>query len=67
MKINLPNSKYVIYEKDILDILIAFNNGDYEWILDFFESLKPFEHMDELKTYTFEQMIANAGITFQGK
>ena len=67
MKINLPNSKYIIYEKDVLDILIAFNNGDYEWILDFFESLKPFEHMDELKTYTFEQMIANAGITFQGK
>ena len=66
MKIPLPNSKYVIYEKDILDILIAFNNADYEWILSFFESLKPIEHMDELKTYTFEQLLANAGITFQG-
>ena len=66
MKINLPNSKYVIYEKDVLDILIAFNNGDYEWILDFFETLKPIQHMDELETYTFEQIIANAGITFKG-
>ena len=66
MKINLPNSKYVIYEKDVLDILIAFNNQDYEWILDFFETLKPIQHMDELETYTFEQLIANAGITFQG-
>ena len=66
MKIPLPNSKYVIYEKDILDILIAFNNADYEWILNFFESLKPIEHMDELKSYTFEQLLANAGITFQG-
>ena len=47
-------------------MLIAFNNADYEWILDFFESLKPIEHMDELKTYTFEQLLANAGITFQG-
>ena len=66
MKINLPNSKYVIYEKDVLDILIAFNNGDYEWILDFFETLKPIQHMDELETYTFEQIIANVGITFKG-
>ena len=62
MKINLPNNKYVIYEKDILDILIAFNNGDYEWILNFFESLKPVEHMEELDSYTLEQLIANAGI-----
>ena len=62
MKINLPNSKYIIYEQDILDILIAFNNGDYEWILDFFESLRPYEHMEELDSYTFEQLIANAGV-----
>ena len=68
MKINLPNSKYIVYEQDILDILIAFNNQDYEWILDFFETLKPFQHMDELETYTFEQIIANAGIvSYQGK
>jgi len=62
MKINLPNSKYIVYEQDILDILIAFNNQDYEWILNFFESLRPVEHMEELEAYTFEQIIANAGI-----
>ena len=67
MKIPLPNSKYIIYEKDVLDILIAFNNQDYEWILDFFESLKPFEHMDELKSYSFEQLLANAGIVSRRK
>jgi|TARA_R110000823_G_scaffold207143_1_gene337819 hypothetical protein len=66
MKINLPNSKYIVYEQDILDILIAFNNQDYEWILDFFESLRPIEHMDELETYTIEQLVANAGISFTG-
>ena len=68
MKINLPNSKYVIYEQDILDILIAFNDGNYEWILDFFEALKPIEHMEDLKSYTFEQLIANTGIvSYKGK
>jgi hypothetical protein len=66
MKINLPNIKYIVYEQDILDILIAFNNQDYEWILDFFESLRPIEHMDELETYTIEQLVANAGISFTG-
>jgi len=66
MKIDLPNNKYIIYEKDILDILISFNNQDYEWILDFFESLRPIEHMDELETYTIEQLVANAGISFTG-
>jgi hypothetical protein len=67
VKIPLPNSKYIIYEKDVLDILIAFNNQDYEWILDFFESLKPVEHMDELKSYSFEQLLANAGIVSRKK
>ena len=67
MKINLPNNKYVIYEKDILDILIAFNNGDYEWILNFFESLKPVDGTENLESYSFEQLIANAGIVFEKK
>jgi hypothetical protein len=67
VKIPLPNSKYIIYEKDVLDILIAFNNQDYEWILDFFETLKPVEHMDELKSYSFEQLLANAGIVSRRK
>jgi len=66
MKIDLPNNKYIIYEKDILDILIAFNNGDYEWVLDFFETLKPIGGSEDLESYSFEQLIANAGITFQG-
>ena len=67
MKVNLPNHKYVIYERDIVDILIAFNDGNYEWILDFFESLKPIDSTDDLTSYSFEQLLANAGITFQGK
>jgi hypothetical protein len=62
MKIHLPNNKYIIYEKDILDILIAFNSGNYEWVLDFFESLNPIDNTDDQKSYTFEQVIANAGI-----
>ena len=68
MKIELPNNKYIISERDICDIIIAFNNQDYDWILDFFETLHPIEHMDELEAYTFEQIIANAGIvSYQGK
>ena len=67
MKINLPNSKYIVYEQDILDILIAFNNGDYEWILNFFESLKPVDGTENLESYSFEQLIANAGIVFEKK
>ena len=67
MKINLPNNKYVIYEKDILDILIAFNNGNYEWVLDFFESLKPIDGSEDLESYSFEQLMVNAGILVRGK
>ena len=67
MKINFPNSKYVIYEQDILDILIAFNNQDYDWILYFFETLKPIDSTEDLASYSFDQILANAGITFQGK
>ena len=68
MKLELPNNKYIIYEKDILDILIAFNSGNYEWVLDFFESLNPIDNFDNQKTYTFEQVLANAGIASnQGK
>ena len=67
MKVNLANHKYVIYERYIVDILIAFNDGNYEWILDFFETLTPVDGTDNSKTYSFEQLLANAGITFQGK
>ena len=68
MKIELPNNQYVISERDICDIIIAFNNQDYDWILDFFETLNPIDNFDNQKTYTFEQVIANAGIALnQGK
>ena len=62
MKIELPNNEYVITERDICDIIIAFNNQDYDWILYFFESLNPIDNFDNQNTYTFEQVIANAGI-----
>ena len=62
MKIELPNNQYVISERDICDIIIAFNNQDYDWILDFFETLNPIDNFDNQKSYTFEQIIANAGI-----
>ena len=62
MKIELPNNKYVISERDICNIIIAFNNQDYDWILYFFETLNPIDNIDNQRTYTFEQVIANAGI-----
>jgi len=62
MKIELPNNQYVISERDICDIIIAFNNQDYDWILDFFETLNPIDNIDNQRSYTFEQIIANAEI-----
>ena len=67
MKIELPNNQYVISERDICDIIIAFNNQDYDWILYFFETLKPIDSTEDLTSYSFDQLLANAGITFQGK
>ena len=68
MKIELPNNLYVITERDICDIIIAFNNQDYDWILHFFETLHPINNIDDQRTYTYEQIIANAGIvSYQGK
>lgn len=61
---NLSNEKYIISENDIIDILIAYNNQDYEWILYFFETLVP---VQDTVGYTFEEILRNAGITFQGK
>jgi|TARA_B100001079_G_scaffold64672_1_gene55075 hypothetical protein len=63
MKIELPNNKYIISERDICDIIIAFNNQDYDWILYFFETLNPIDNTDDQKSYTFEQILANAEIT----
>ena len=59
--------RFVITEGDITDILIAYNNQDYEWILDFFEDLEPITPTQDLTSYSFEQLLANAGITYQGK
>ena len=67
MKLELPNNHYVISERDICDIIIAFNNQDYDWILYFFETLKPIDSTEDLTSYSFDQLLANAGITFQGK
>ena len=63
MKIELPNNKYIISERDICDIIIAFNNQDYDWILYFFETLNPIDNTDDQKSYTFEQILANSEIT----
>ena len=62
---------YVISESDIMDILIAYNNQDYEWIIYFFESLVPVQslkkHIKIEPTYTFDEVIKMAGIKLQGK
>ncbi len=63
----IPNRNFIITDSDIADILIAFNNADYEWILDFFEDLEPVDNIDKAKSYSFEQLIANAGIVFEKK
>jgi hypothetical protein len=65
---NLPDEKYIISESDIVEILIAYNNQDYEWILYFFESLVPVQNIKkhfntEEQTYTFDEVIKLAGIT----
>ena len=69
---NLPDEQYIINESDIVDILIAYNNQDYEWIIYFFESLIPVQNIKnhfntEEQTYTFDEVIKMAGIKLQGK
>lgn len=58
------NEKYVITEEDICDLLLAYSNHDYEWIIYFFETLEP---VQDSICYTFEELLSSAGITFQGK
>ena len=67
MRVEFPEYKYVITERDVMDILIAFNNQDYDWILYFFETLKSIDNTEDLTSYSFDQLLTNAGITFQGK
>ena len=69
---SLPEEHYVISETDIVEILIAYNNQDYDWILYFFESLVPVQNIKnhfntEEQTYTFDEVIKMAGIKLQGK
>jgi len=63
----LPEDRYIIHESDIMDILIAYNNQDYEWILYFFESLVPVQNIKKNiqpePMYTFNEVIKMAGIT----
>jgi hypothetical protein len=67
----LPDEQYLISESDIMDILIAYNNQDYEWIIYFFESLVPVQSLKKYikiePTYTFDEVIKMAGIKLQGK
>ena len=35
------NFHYVITEEDILEILIAMDNNDWDYVMDFFEQLEP--------------------------
>ena len=46
-------------------ILNAINNDDFDYILDFFEDLQPVDKEDSENTYSFEQIIANAGIVIK--
>ena len=64
----LPEEHYVISETDIVEILIAYNNQDNDWILYFFESLVPIQNIKNHfntkdQTYTFDEVIKMAGIT----
>ena len=66
-KFELPEEHYVISESDIVDILIAYNNQDYDWILYFFEKLVPVQdikkHINIKKqTYTFDEVLEMAVI-----
>ena len=58
------NEKYIITEEDICDLLLAYTNQDYEWIIYFFETLEP---VQDSIGYTFEELLRNAGLRFQGK
>jgi hypothetical protein len=64
MKYPISEHQYVITEKDVVDILIAYNNQDYEWIIYFFETLTPIDIKitGGKESYTYEQLLANAGL-----
>ena len=61
-KKKLPNFEYIITDEDILSILHAINNDDFDFILDFLEDLEPVGVDNSTNVYSFEQILANAGI-----
>lgn len=56
----IPEFRYEITERDIIEILTALSNDDIEFVIDFFEDLIPLDENNE--TYSLEQVLANAGI-----
>ena len=69
-RFEFPEEKYIISESDIMDILIAYNNQDYEWIIFFFETLVPVQRViKQIKvepTYTFNEILKTVGLKVQG-
>jgi len=56
----LPEYKYIITERDIIELLTALSNDDVDFVIDFFEDLIPVDENSD--TYSLEQILANAGI-----
>jgi|TARA_R100000081_G_C4722263_1_gene118714 hypothetical protein len=56
----IPEHKFIITERDIIELLTALSNDDVDFVMDFFEDLEPIG--EDNQTYTLEQILANAGI-----
>ena len=56
----IPEFRYEITERDIIELLTALSNDDVDFVMDFFEDLEPIG--EDNQTYTLEQILANAGI-----
>tara|TARA_Y100001937_G_C6969148_1_gene262456 strand:+ start:430 stop:630 length:201 start_codon:yes stop_codon:yes gene_type:complete len=59
-KRRVPQYKYIITERDIIELLTALSNDDIDFVVDFFEDLIP--ENDDDNTYSLEQILANAGV-----
>jgi len=60
------NRHYIITEEDILEILIAMDNNDWDYVMDFFEDLEPLD-TPRSDILTLEQLVANAGLVLTSK
>ena len=60
------NFHYIITEEDILEILIAMDNNDWDYVMDFFEDLEPLD-TPRSDILTLEQLVANAGLVLTPK